>query len=396
MRLLPVLALSLLVATPLSAQRDTRPPRPQLEAGADTNEAALYYNLGLALLRRDARKAAHAFYWAAELNPASAEALYAQRVALLMARPNMLMGYWQGDRRTLRDREVQRADSLYLRALQLSPFFYHKLDGVFFDAIIREFARRAVGPGGDASELEYQIKSYIREAPPSMRAWRAYSLGHFDDALRLYALAIKSSRKKASLRIDRGRLFFQLDRADSALTELGLAAEEMRAADEKELIFVYESKALLEHSLGLVHTRLGQKDQAREAFGRALQEDLAFGPAHVQLGFLALDANDTTAAIAELDLAAQLAPDDELYHYYHGYSLQEFGRHAEAEAPLRKAIELNPVYAAPRLALAKAIAAQGRAPEAVAEFDAFLALAARSDPRRAEASERLVALRAAP
>jgi len=47
--------------------------------------------------------------------------------------------------------------------------------------------------------------------------------------------------------------------------------------------------------------------EAREAYGRALQEDIAFYPAHVRLGLLALNAKDTSTAISELDLAAQVA-----------------------------------------------------------------------------------------
>lgn len=392
MRLVIAALVSLALATPAEAQREAQPRRPALEVGADTNEAANYYNLGLALLEREPRKAVDAFYWAGELNPGSAEAFYAQRVAMLMSNRNILRGYWRGDRRTLRGREVQRADSLYLRALTLNPFFFHKLDAAFFDAIIREIALQAVGPGGDTHAAEYEIRNYLRTAPAGTKAWRAYSHGRFDEALRQYAVAIKQARRKAPLRIDRGRLFFQLDRADSALTELTLAAEEKRKEDAKDLVFIYESKALLDHSIGLVLLRLGRLDAARESFARALQEDLSYGPAHVQLGFMALDAKDTAAAISELDLAAQIAPDDELVRYYYGYALVQFGKAAEGEAELRKAIELNPVYAAPRLALGQALAAQGRSPEAIDAFQAYLGIASQSDPRRSEATQQLVAL----
>ena len=63
---------------------------------------------------------------------------------------------------------------------------------------------------------------------------------------------------------------------------------------------MYESKALLEHSIGLVQQRLGNKSAAKEAFGRALQEDLSYFPAHVQLAYLALDGKDTTTLESQL------------------------------------------------------------------------------------------------
>lgn len=392
MRFPIAVALLLVLAAPVGAQRRGPPPRPALPAGADTNEAMSYYNLGLALLRHEPQRAADAFYWASELNPGSADALYAQRIAILMSRPQVHNGYWRRDRRTARNPDVMRADSLYLQALELNPFLYHKLDGAFFDALVRGFAVRAVGPNGDTGEAEYQIRTYLSRASPDVKAWRSYTLGRFDEALRHYATAIKSTRRKASLRVDRGRLFFQLDRADSALTELTLAAEEMRTTDDKDLVFIYESKALVEHSVGLVLLRLGRKDEAREAFARALQEDLSYGPAHVQLGFMALDAQDTSAAVSEFDLAVQIAPDDEVIRYYYGYTLLQFGKAAEAEAALRQATAINPSYSAPQLALAQALAAQGRASEAGAEFRRFLAGASQTDPRRSEAEEHLAAL----
>ena len=375
-----------------SAQSEKIPPRPDLGAAADTNDATAYYDRGLDLIQRSPAKAAEAFYWAGQLNPASPEAFYARRVALLMSKRHILIDYWMGERRVMRDKDVIRADSLYLRALTLNPFFSRKLDGVFFDAIIRQVAERAAGPRGNVSALEHDIENYLLGAPASMKAWRAYGDGRFDQALEFYATAIKDARKKAALRVERGRLLFQLDRADSALTEFSLAAEEMRKSDKKDLVFVYESKALVEHSLGLIHQRLGQTDAAREAFARALQEDLSYGPAHVQLGFIALDAKDTTTAISEFDLAVQIAGDNPVLRYQYGFTLLETGKAAEAEEQLRKAIALNPVYAAPHFSLAKAIAAQGRAAEAVAEFKTFLSLASRNDMRRTEATQLLTAL----
>jgi Tfp pilus assembly protein PilF len=392
MRRFPLaLALIAAVAT-LAAGQEKTPARPALAAGADTNDAATYYDVGMALLRQNPDKAADAFYWASQLNPGEADPYYARRVALIMARPTQLVGYWSGERRIVRDKAIMRADSLYLRALTINPFFYRKLDNVFFDAILHQYSVELAGNGGGTSEIEYALDQYMRTAPADTKAWRAYSDGYFEEALKQYAVAIKTARKKAGLRVERGRLFFQLNNADSALTELTQAAEELRKADKKDLVFQYESKGVIEHSLGMVQLRLGKTDAARESFARALQEDLSYSPAHVQLGFMALEAKDTATAVSEFDLATQIAADDPTLRYQYGFTLREFGKAAEAEVQLKKAIALAPFYAAPHLELAKVYKAQNRKDDAVASAKRFLAMAAERDLRRKDAEQLLASL----
>ena len=391
---LPLLA-SAALCSALPAQSKT-PARPVVAAGADTNDAQTYYQLGMALVAKAPDKAADAFYWSTQLDPASADAFYARRVALLMANPQRLVGYWTGDRRTLKDKNVMQADSLYLRALTLDPFLYRKLDAVFFDAIIKEIAADAAGSSASRGEVEHEIDRYLAQAPADMKAWQAYSSGRFDEALKQYAIAIKQARKKAGPRMERGRLFIQLNQPDSALAEIKLASDELRKADKKDLVFLYDSKALVEQALGMSYLKTGQKDQAREAFARALQEDLSYGPAHVQLGIMALDARDTAAAVSEFDLAVQIAPNDPVLRYQYGYTLEGFGKAAEAEVQLRKAIELTPAYSSPHFLLGKALKTLGKKDDAAASLKRFLALASRNDPRRTEATQLLASLGAAP
>jgi tetratricopeptide (TPR) repeat protein len=246
--------------------------------------------------------------------------------------------------------------------------------------------------GESSLEIQYWMESYLREAPPSMRAWRAYTNGAFPEALRLYAEAIKQAKYKAGLRTDRGRLFFQIGNADSALVELTQAIEEMRKEDAKDLVYVYESKALMEQSIAMAQLRLGNTEAAREAFGRALQEDMAYFPAHMQLGYLALDSKDTATAVSEMDLAVQIRGDDPGLRYTYGFILGMIGKHKEAEEQLRKAAELNPAYAAPHYGLGKVLDAQQRSADALQEYRTFLALAARSDLRRPEVEARVKVL----
>ena len=387
----------LVAASPALAQKNKgEPRRPTLAAEADTNDPQAYYDYGIAKLQREPDRAADAFYWAIRLNPSWADAYYARRSALLLSDRYRFQKYVEDDRRTLESAEIRRIDSLYLHALTLNPFLYRKLDLVlsraYWSNVADEIARRN---DVSATEVQFYIDRMMQSAPAWRRAWQAYGEGRFDDATKLYADAIKQTKYKAFLRINRGRLFFQLDHADSALTELTQALDEMRKLDRKDLIYVYESKALLEHSIGLVHQRLNNPAAAKEAFGRALQEDLSYFPAHVQLGFLALETKDTTTALSEMDLAVQIRADDPSLRYIYGYTLAVSGKLTEAEEQLRKSIEINPFYAVPHHVLGQVLDQQGKSVEALAEYRAFLTLASRNDLRRSEATERVQALAAA-
>jgi tetratricopeptide (TPR) repeat protein len=367
------------------------PRRPRLSADADTNNARAYYDFGLEKLSREPESAADAFYWAARIDPTSADAYYARRCALLLSDKYRFQKYIEDDRRTLQSNEVKRIDSLYLYSLTINPFLYRKLDVILFGEYIQnwseEYARRN---NASPSEVRFYIEREIQQdASLSMRAWQAYGNGRFQDALKLYADATKRARYKAGLRATRGRLFFQLGEADSALNELTLALDEMRKTDKKDLVYVYESKALLEHSIGLIQQRLGNAAAAKEAFGRALQEDLSYFPAHVQLAYIGMNANDTTTTLSELDLAVQIRPEDPLLHYTYGYALASMGKFEDAQVQLRRAIEVDPHFAASYYVLGQVLDALGKADDGLAQYRAFLSRSSQMDLRRKEAEERV-------
>ena len=393
---------SLLVCVLLAASQlayaqkpKNEPRRPKFPVGVDTNNAQVYYDLGLEKLDRDPDLAADAFYWAARINPTMADAYYARRCALLLSDKYRFQRYYQGDRRTIQSDDVKRIDSLYYYSLTINPFLYRKLDLRLYNAFISNFADEVArrNNGVSANEVQYEVQRWLNDgAPPSFRAWQAYGDGRFTDALRYYADAIKQAKQKAEYRADRGRLLFQLNQADSALVELTQAVDEMRKIDKKDLVFVYSSKALYEHSIGLVQERLGNSAAAKEAFGRALQEDLSYFPAHVQLGYLALEAKDTTTALSEMDLAIQIRGDDPMLRYAYGYSLAVSGKYQDAEVQLRKAIELDPVFAAPYNELGEVLDGEGKVSDALAQYRSFLALSSQSDLRRKSVEERVKVL----
>ena len=125
----------------------------------------------------------------------------------------------------------------------------------------------------------------------------------------------------------------------------------MRQKDEKKLVVLYDSKAMAEFSIATLLEGAGQQEKAKEAYGRALQEDLAYYPAHMRLGLLALSQGDTAAAVSELAMAAELAATDPFVRYMNGWVLGKAKRPKEAVAELTKATELEPYYALPNLVL---------------------------------------------
>ena len=68
------------------------------------------------------------------------------------------------------------------------------------------------------------------------------------------------------------------------------------------------------------------------------------------------------------------------------------GRPSQGQLHLKRSIELNPVYAAPKFVYARLLESADFQEEAVAAYKAFLGVAARSDPHRSEAETRLAAL----
>jgi tetratricopeptide (TPR) repeat protein len=396
-RLAVVVLMVISAASVLGAQRKTPvPKRPLLRFTTDTNDADAYYRLGHESVARDPRVAADAFYWAARLNPYAAHAFYGLYASMLLANPRQLTRRLDDDPAAAQSPETKRIDSLFVRALMLDPFLYRKYEHLLLRRYFQHTVSRSpwvVGvPLGSA--LDRAFGKWLEGAPVAIKAWAAYCEGRFQDALRDYAEAARMARNKAHLRSERGRIFYLTDQLDSALAELAVALDELRQRDSKEVVVAYASKALLEHSMAKIHQQLGDVTAAREAYGRALQEDLAFYPAHQSLGILALQQGDTTTALSELELAIQIRDDEPMLRLFYGYLLSQLARHAEAETHLVKAIELEPFYARSYQLLGHAYEAQQRRAEAIVQYETYLARAALTDGPREAITRRLEGLRA--
>jgi len=397
MRVLSLLLAVTLVVPALAAQSRLGPveKRPKLQAGADTNDAGAYFAHASRVLEDKPEEAARAFYWAARLDPSSADALDGRRAAVLLRRQPTLRLYMEGGRRARESKELRALDSLAMRATRLDPLYYRKYDHTLLMAYYRNMLR-AANPTVSTADIDHEIRTYLTTGSAYMRGWLAYGEGRFPAALEHYEAAAAKSKYPGGIRLERARIMALQGMFPRAIAEFRVASELLSKSeqDKDEDIVFYNSRAMVEHSIGIVYSHLAQMDSARAALGRAITEDLSYFMGHVDLGKLALVAKDTATAISELALAADLASDEPYVHYLNGNILLAAGQHTDAIAAFRKAIALEPLHALSHFELALALDRSGDKPGALASYQKFLSMAPiREVRRRAEANERVAALK---
>jgi Tfp pilus assembly protein PilF len=89
------------------------------------------------------------------------------------------------------------------------------------------------------------------------------------------------------------------------------------------------------------YTHAGDHARAIEELHRALQEPSAMPYAHSILGIEYLKTRQVAAAIAELEEAVQLLPDNAVNHSNLGYALYLSGQRERGEAEIRRAFEVD-------------------------------------------------------
>ena len=403
MRALPLsIALLVFAVTPLTAQPSNAlpaPQRPALSSDADTCDAFYYYRYGLAQLRWNPGAAVSAFYWAQRLSPGTAVTYYAERIARLMADPTLLDRYVGGDRRTIESAQVQRIDSLQLRALDLDPFFPEQLDEVLIIAYFTNSVRaslRSQGVQVGELDIEYYVGRAVASADMETRAWLAFGRGDYPTAVDLWGHQERHDRKNAHLRVRRAQGLYLMGAYDSARAELDTALAMARRSDAEKMRYVYDSKARWEYELGRIQEMQGNDSAARETYQQALVEDLSFHPAHVRLAYVALRAGDTTTAVTELQRAIEIKGDEYGSRLLLGSVYAARQAADSATEQLRRAIALEPWVAQPHFVLGEVRRAAGDREGAAAEYRRFLVLAARSDASLEIARQRLALVGAPP
>jgi tetratricopeptide (TPR) repeat protein len=401
-----LIAVAALLAPGLAAQKAPKiPTRPRLDPGADTNDARSYYQYGVRQISSKPEESVRAFYWASRIDPSSGEVLYAMRAAGLMAMSSDALVDYLDYSAKKRKPEYLALDSLLYRAYTINPFLYRSLDQQLTRRIL-EAEIRNENPSIDGAELNLFILRVLQDSRQT--AWQSYALARFPEALDDYARQLKTLDKTKNKRnkreheddaseihAERSRIFYLIGNMDSALTEMSAAMAGLSERDAKETVILYESKAMYDESLGMIHERAKHPDLAREAYAHALEEDLAYYAAHSKMASLQLEQGDTASAITEMELAVQLQPDDPVLRYDYAMTLVRARRDGEAATQLGKSIAADSFYAPPHMLLARMADVEQYTEDAVKEYQLFLSLAARSDPQVALAKTRLAALAAA-
>jgi tetratricopeptide (TPR) repeat protein len=345
-----LLPLGLAGQKPPPLQNAAESKRPRLSSAADTNDWEAYFDYGVSRLRGDPRGAERAFYWASRLEPSRAEPLYARWVAYWMRFPGWFEEYVDERPRVLESPNVIQVDSLYQRALFRNPLTPRTLHILLYDQLPGRWGR-----------------------DPLTLAVLDYGAGKFDAAAAEFGKLVRDDPvRRYRVRYWQALCFTATQRYDSAASEVAALLEELRRRDEKQLTYWYESKELLEYSLGLLQLARGNRAAARAALQQAVLENLAFYPAHAALAEVALGAGDRALALSEYAQAVELGGDDAGVRHRYAQALEQAGRHDEAEQQLRKVIELEPLYAAPYYALGTVLEARGLPEQARAAYGDYV------------------------
>lgn len=397
------------------------PARPKLDAGADTNSAQANYAYGMSRIYDSPMESVRAFYWASRIDPSSGDALYGLWTAKLIAMGDRDLESYFGRNRGKRTAGQLALDSLIQHAFAVNPFLFSSIDGALMRrrieaTIYLAFPKMPIGQQEDIVAGKMRAAEY--------RPAIAYAEGRFQTALNGYAFelglygdASKMAKKKnakwkpnakekefieimkmeaaysqVDIHAKRARIFFHLHELDSASTEMTAALSLLQAQDSGAAQLLYMSKATFEQSLGMIYEHDRRFDLAREAYGRALQEDLSYYAAHNLIAALDLEQSDTTSALSEMDLAVQLQPRDPALRYRFAEVLVSARRDADAAQQLRKAIALDPYYGPPHLLLATMGDLENYTSDAITEYQSYIALAARSDPQLPRVKARLAKL----
>jgi tetratricopeptide (TPR) repeat protein len=379
-------------AASLQAQKESNvPARPHLEPGADSNSALANYQHGMRVINDDPQDSYRAFYWATLIDPSSADAWYGRWVARQLIMPSHDFAIAYGYRVTQRAPAQLAVDTLLFRAYALNPFLYHSLLRPFKQGLI---TARIADQRPTRNEAATNTDVSDRLERKSYEGWILYADQRFEDALKAYAneLGNRSTLTMIDTHSARAEIFVHLGNLDSARTEMKQVVALSRLRDRKDRIVIYDSTTMLEREIGAIDERANRKADAKATYNHILEENATFYPAHVRLAGIAIGQGDTATAVSEMFTAVQIEPNDPALRYGYAVMLVDAKRDAEAAEQLRKAIALDPYYAAPYLLMASIADVEEYTEDAAAEYQRYVSFAARSSPDLAYAKGRLATL----
>ena len=358
------LVLAAVLATSLGAQQSQavwpsldgkEPKRPRLEAGADTNDAGAYR--AFAMERNTSwKKSFDAYYWGRRLDPSNSIYLLDLRQAVYWGQsPEWRREYALGAEFATKSKESRLIDSLDNTLFYREPFAHYT----------------SLSCTVDRDWLDYI------EGELFLTALHYHEQGCYTQAAQWYTKVLAKSPRALGSRMNLVRVLYYTGQYGTALAQIDTALAQIRERDTKRTYRFYSSKEQLETMRGEIFEAQQDFNGAKKAYGKALEENMAYWPAHVRLARLASMQEEHAEALQEYDQAVQLAAQEPTVHFDYGVALLKAEKAAEAEREFRRAIELEPYYSLAYFNLALALDNQGKRDDAVATYRDYLTRAPR-------------------
>lgn len=218
---------------------------------------------------------------------------------------------------------------------------------------------------GAGRTLEAAVARGVESAPLYALLADVYEqAGHPENAIPAMRLAIQRDPQSEKYRFAYGILLTNSYAPAAAVIRL------------EEALKTFPESPRLWFALGLAHFKQGRDQDAARSFGRAAALDPKFAPAYAYLGLLSMRKGEVAEAVALYEKALGADPQLSVLHYLLAEALlqQPDAEAARVESHLKRAAELDPTFAPPRLSLAKLFIRGERWADAVAELEKVTAL----------------------
>ena len=172
--------------------------------------------------------------------------------------------------------------------------------------------------------------------------------GHIENAIPAMRLAIQRDTKSEVYRLQYGMLLVNAMAPKAAVIRL------------TEAIDLYPDSPRLWLGLGIAHFKAGSNPEAVKAFTHSLKLDPNYAPAYAYLGMANVEVGNYKEAINFYERALTVNNKLGVVNYLLGEALQNSGEanSERVETNLKRAVELEPSFAAARLALGKVLFSQ--------------------------------------
>ncbi len=188
--------------------------------------------------------------------------------------------------------------------------------------------------------------------------------GHIENAIPAMRLAIQRDTKSEVYRFQYGMLLVNAMAPKAAVIRL------------TEALDLYPESPRLWLGLGIAHFKAGNNPEAVKAFTHSLKLDPNYAPAYAYLGMANVEVGNYKEAIKAYERALSVNNKLGVVNYLLGEALQNAGelKSERVETNLKRAVELEPSFAAARLALGKFYFRSGRLEQAQSELEQVIRL----------------------